>query len=249
MLAQSRLYELSVRPLGRSTADEYYHNGNIWIEGREGNTYTIQISNNSAKRAAFIVSVDGLDVLAGQPAGPNSRGFVLNPGESINIPGWNINNNSAAEFYFSRTRDSYVNSIGGSTANTGVIGAMVFEEFVSSTHSMEDYWSGGIGTAGNPWRGMPTIINNSGQTNNTLNTIQCSASLGTGFGNSVEWNTNIVSFIREAQPVAILAVYYNSAKNLERMGIQLRKKRDTTYTANPFPNYTPGCKPPPGWKS
>ena len=57
MLAQSRIYELAVRPLGRSIADEYYHQGNTWIEGREGNTYTIQISNNSPTRTLFIVSV------------------------------------------------------------------------------------------------------------------------------------------------------------------------------------------------
>lgn len=249
MLAQSRLYELSVRPLGRSTADEYYHNGNTWIEGREGNTYTIQISNNSLNKVMFIVSVDGLDVISGQLAGPNSQGYVLKAGESINIPGWNLNNNSAAEFYFSRTRDSYVNLIGGSTANTGVIGAMVFEELATKLISQKigDYYH--QGTAVNPFQGMPLNTSTRAVAASATNAIQDSASLGTGFGNSVEWNTNTISFNKEAQPVEILAIYYNSAKNLERMGIQLRKKRDISYTANPFPKYTPGCKPPPGWKS
>lgn len=248
MLTQSRLYELCVRPLGRSIADEYYHNGNTWIEGREGNTYTIQISNNSPNRALFIISVDGLDVISGQPAGPNSQGYVLDAGHVVNIPGWNLNNNSAAEFYFSRTRDSYVNLIGGSTASTGVIGAMVFEELTTKLISQKigDYYH--QGTAVHPFHGMPMNTSNRAVAASVTNGMHDSASLGTGFGNSVEWNTSAIVFNKAAQPVEILVIYYNSAKNLERMGIQLRKKRDISYTANPFPNYTPGCSPPPGWK-
>ena len=239
MLAQSRIYELAVRPLGRSIADEYYHQGNTWIEGREGNTYTIQISNNSPKRTLFIVSVDGLDVLAGQPAGPASQGYVLAAGESLNIPGWRLNDGTAAEFYFSRTRDSYVNTIGGSTANTGVIGAMVFTEKVNQLVKRNINYSDTMwaypGTTASAWHTQEDMLN-------------ISQSLGTGFGNQTQWQTASTHFEKNSAPDAVLAIYYNSAKNLERMGIQLRKKRDISYTANPFPNYTPGCSPPPGWK-
>jgi hypothetical protein len=238
MLAQSRIYELAVRPLGRSIADEYYHQGNTWIEGREGNTYTIQISNNSPKQTLFIVSVDGLDVLAGQPAGPASQGYVLAAGESLNIPGWRLNDSTAAEFYFSRTRDSYVNTIGGSTINTGVIGAMVFTEKVNHlvTHRINNQnllWPQNHATTSSLYLNDETVT---------------SQNLGTGFGNQTQWQTNSTHFEKNLTPAAVLAIYYNSAKNLERMGIQLRKKRDISYTANPFPNYTPGCSPPPDWK-
>jgi len=132
MLDNARRYEMIVRPRGRTPADEYYHNGVVWIEGREGNNYTIDIRNNTDRRALFIVSVDGLDVLAGQPAGPSSQGYVVNAHDTVSIPGWKLDDQQAAEFFFSRSRDSYVNAIGGSTSNTGVIGAMVFSEYVET---------------------------------------------------------------------------------------------------------------------
>ena len=120
MFDSTKRYELTIRPLGRKPADEYYHNGSIWIEGREGNNYTIDLTNRSNHRALFILSVDGLDVLEGKTAGLNSQGYIIAGGQTISVPGWKINNNQAAVFYFSRSRDSYVNSIGGSTTNTGV---------------------------------------------------------------------------------------------------------------------------------
>jgi hypothetical protein len=284
-----------VRPRGRTPADEYYHNGVIWIEGREGNNYTIDIRNNTPTRALFIVSVDGLDVLAGQPAGPNSQGYVVNPHNTISIPGWKINNQQAAEFYFSRSRESYVNSIGGSTANTGVIGAMVFAEYTvfTTTHitnnnlrdynlpiSSNRYPDVTASAVDNSWvynkltkstdrridaasvhAALSAIPMNSAEIKtsggifgaNQLANITSSPvtqDVGTGFGNTTQWQTQATQFRRANpdQPDAVLAMYYNTARNLEKMGIRLRKKRDVSYQANPFPAYSnSGCKPPDGW--
>lgn len=266
MLDNFRKYELVVRPLGRTPADEYYFNNAVWIEGREGNSYTIDIKNNSHTRALFIISVDGLDILSGNPAGPDSNGYVLNPYQSLSIPGWKINNSEAAEFFFSRSRDSYVNAIGGSTANTGVIGAMIFSEYVvpAPTYYNPNHWSN------NPtWTTTSqlygTAIGSAYPTSVDLNATRIAAvasnsmsvkssgvsqDVGTGFGNKTNWNTSSVGFVKANpnNPDAVLALYYNTAKNLERMGIRLKKKRDISYQANPFPAYTTGCKPPPDWQ-
>jgi hypothetical protein len=294
MLDNARRYEMIVRPRGRTPADEYYHNGAIWIEGREGNNYTIDIRNNTPIRALFIVSVDGLDVLAGQPAGPNSQGYVVNAYDTVSIPGWKLNDQQAAEFFFSRSRDSYVNAIGGSTSNTGVIGAMVFSEYQDpglSPFNIATYYSGnGGGSAG--WPAQSLAINNtwvgaslSDSSNrridasmvkaaaaaipmnaaevktsggligtamqmNNITSSPVTQDVGTGFGNATQWQTQATQFRRANpdQPDAVLAMYYNTARNLEKMGIRLRTKRDVSYQANPFPAYpSAGCKPPSGW--
>jgi hypothetical protein len=293
MLDNARRYEMIVRPLGRTPADEYYHNGAIWIEGREGNNYTIDIRNNTPSRALFIVSVDGLDVLVGKPAGPSSQGYVVEPYGTISIPGWKINNQEAAEFFFSRSRDSYVNAIGGSTSNTGVIGTMVFAEYLdpsSSPYNIARYYSGNA--VNHNSRTYPAVLNNSwvgasltesadrridasmvkGATaampmshgevktsggildmvaQNAITSSPVTQDVGTGFGNATQWQTQTTQFRRANpdQPDAVLAMYYNTARNLEKMGIRLRKKRDVSYQANPFPAYTTssGCKPPDGW--
>lgn len=320
MLDSQRRYELRVRPLGRRAADEYYHNGSVWIEGRNGNSYTIDISNHTAQRALFIVSVDGLDVLKGKPAGPDSEGYVVDANSTLSIPGWKLNDKEAAEFFFSRNDDSYVNSIGGSTSNTGVIGVMVFSEMVyiqpattfsgclstSGTATPTPYWNylpttnnvgwadpysvydtssvvgsgpaGPVGQKGPAGHGGTlSSINQYSSTlrahavgsnsadrrvthdsfsstltaaNSVFASSPVSQEIGTGFGDSTTWQTTTTMFTRAnpTTPDTILAVYYNTARNLEKMGIHLKKKKDVNRTANAFPAYDPGCKPPPGWE-
>lgn len=277
MLDQGRNYELLVRPRGRTPADEYYHNGAVWIEGREGNNYTVDIRNNTNRRALFIVSIDGLDVIEGQPAGPTSQGYVIGPHETISIPGWKLNNQEAAEFFFSRSRDSYVNAIGGTTTNTGVIGAMIFSEYAdpirqhyytsalinqgitstspSSTPYAQQWTSmlnSPIGTSRSPTITSATVGDTmlQRQSHNTITSSPITQEVGTGFGQATTWQTQATKFRRANpdHPDAMLVMYYNTARNLEKMGIKLRTKRDASYQANPFPGYTTtGCKPPTGW--
>jgi hypothetical protein len=316
MLDSQRKYELKVRPLGRKAADEYYHNGSIWIEGRNGNSYTVDISNHTNQRALFIVSVDGLDVLKGKPAGPDSEGYVVDANSTVSIPGWKLNDKEAAEFFFSRNDDSYVNSIGGSTSNTGVIGAMVFSEMVyiqpattwtglqsiGGTATPSPFWnhlpttntvgwtdpydvfgsssssvtdsglagpSGSPGPAGAVGQYSATLSANAVGVNSIARRVTydshsaiptssksvfasspVSQEIGTGFGDTTSWQTTTTTFTRAnpSTPDVILAVYYNTARNLEKMGIQLRKRKDVGRTANAFPAYEPGCKPPERWK-
>lgn len=276
MLDNQRRYELVIRPLGRSPADEYYHNQAIWVEGREGNRYTIDITNHTYARALFIVSVDGLDVLEGKTAGLNSQGYVLNGKETLSIPGWKINDNEAAEFYFSSARDSYVNNIGKDTSNTGVIGAMIFSEYVAPYYQYSNTISNPVaplypwdltrqysgtadsalsgGSFGSLSVGSVAPMAKGMTQNNVFHTSATPSSVtqevGTGFGEATDWQTITTSFTRAnpSTPDTILAVYYNTAKNLERMGIQLRRKKNYVRSANPFPGYSTGCPTPPNWK-
>lgn len=320
MLDSQRKYELRIRPLGRRAADEYYHNGAIWIEGRNGNRYTVDICNHTNQRVLFIVSVDGMDILKGKPAGPDSEGYLVDAMSTVAIPGWKLNDNEAAEFFFSRSDDSYVNSIGGNTSNTGVIGAMVFSERAPVYTQSSQWLHNGYGTGQSPFNGWPTTSatwstgtygindtysvnssmpisgsgsilrsnapgmfgssgpagpvgaigpagtssqlsvdsrrvdasNNSYTTtvNSVFTTSPVQQEIGTGFGDVTEWQTTATTFARAnpTTPDAILAVYYNTARNLEKMGIQLKKKKDVARIANAFPAYSPGCKPPVDWK-
>ena len=276
MFDATRQYEITIRPLGRNPADEYFHNGAVWIEGREGNNYTIELTNRSNVCSLFILSVDGLDVLEGKPAGLNSQGYVIPAGNTVSVPGWKVNDQQAAEFYFSRSRESYVNSIGGSTANTGVIGAMIFAEYTQ----LEDYYMStgkAQGTAINntwvasslynsPTRRIDTTMVKAAAASIPMNSAEVKTSgglssqayvsqeVGTGFGNATDWQTVSTQFRRNnpTQPDTIMAIYYNTARNLEKMGIRLRRKNDVQYKADPFPAYSSStslsCSTPPGWK-
>jgi hypothetical protein len=262
MFDNQRRYELVIRPLGRNPADEYLHEDNIFIEGREGNSYTIDLRNHTNQQALFILSVDGLDVLEGKPAGLESQGYIVPGYGSVNVPGWKLNNKQAAEFYFSRSRESYVNQIGGQTTNTGVVGVLVISEAYDTSftpfemsqaygNSWRNYRSppmwGNFGKS-DPYQTKDTIVGqctNSAKSTKSMNYVE--QDVGTGFGGTTNWKTVTESF-RRANPTipdTMLAIYYNTAKNLEKMGIRLRHKRDAGYMADPFPSYSGGCKPPP----
>lgn len=83
-------------------------------------------------------------------------------------------------------------------------------------------------------------------------------SLGTGFGKPTDFNTYEVSFNRANpnNPDATFAFYYDTVKNLRRMGIPVeqfsRHYSEPNYGSNPFPSSphvtTTGCRPPAGWK-
>jgi hypothetical protein len=96
----------------------------------------------------------------------------------------------------------------------------------------------------------PVISTQAALFRNSLVASSYNSSLGTGFGETVNQKLTHEHFqvATPGQPQAILAVYYNTAKNLEKMGIRLRRRKDVSYQADPFPAYNTGCSPPPGWK-
>jgi hypothetical protein len=118
---------LSVLIKGKSIT-EYPHNGQVFVEGRSGSNFEIEIINHNGFRVEAIVSVDGLSVIDGKDAGPTSPGYLLEAGETIRIPGWKLNDQQVAAFEFAAKSGSYAGQSTGSTRNTGVIGLMVYRE-------------------------------------------------------------------------------------------------------------------------
>lgn len=100
----------------------------VRLTGRVGERYILEYRNYSATRTREIVAtVDGLDVLNGQPGELRYRGYVLKPGAVLRIEGFRKNDREVAAFRFARPGDSYAaNSDAGSPSNLGVIGTAVF---------------------------------------------------------------------------------------------------------------------------
>lgn len=72
--------------------------------------------------------------------------------------------------------------------------------------------------------------------------------LGVGWGDKIDHQIEVVDFQRKnkTDPTALIAVYYDDLKGLQNRGIVTTAKTDEL--PDPFPTYTSGCKPPPGWK-
>jgi hypothetical protein len=72
--------------------------------------------------------------------------------------------------------------------------------------------------------------------------------LGTEFGRRNQHQVQEVAFNREAQPVVVFEIHYDSRAALEARGISLSGRQ---HIARAFPNDQPGgvgCKPPRGWQ-
>jgi hypothetical protein len=102
--------------------------GNNYTTGVAGERYSILVKNKSPGRIEIVVSVDGLDVIDGQPAAPAKRGYLLDAFGDVEIEGFRTSTNAVAAFRFGSVEQSYAELKHGDSRNVGVIGIALFNE-------------------------------------------------------------------------------------------------------------------------
>jgi hypothetical protein len=125
------LFELSVAvpsKHGNSKIPEYGHKGLTFIEGRRSQSYILKLRNDSAQRVLALVSIDGLNVVDGQPCTPQARGYVVPAYSTVDIEGWRTSLSEVRQFKFETKEQSYVKGTTGEVQNCGVIAAKFFSE-------------------------------------------------------------------------------------------------------------------------
>lgn len=106
----------------------YGHDGRTFVEGRENTAFSLRIKNNTASRIEAVVSVDGLSVVDGEAAKPDSRGYIIPAYGAYEIPGWRMDTDKCAKFIFKKGGESYAVKSGSSSSDVGVIGLMAWSE-------------------------------------------------------------------------------------------------------------------------
>lgn len=99
-----------------------------FVVGKQDSDYSIVVKNRCKSRLEVVLSVDGLDVIDGKPASFSKRGYVIAPGETLEVKGWRSSPETVARFKFSTVAGSYANLRHGDHRNVGVIGLAVFTE-------------------------------------------------------------------------------------------------------------------------
>ena len=87
--------------------DLVQHRSTLQLQGREGQRYRLWLNNLGNATYEVVSTVDGLDVLNGQPGSLKNRGYVLEPGESLVIEGFRKNEREVAAFRFASPDDAY----------------------------------------------------------------------------------------------------------------------------------------------
>lgn len=115
-----------------NSVKEYEHQGQVFVEGKQGTEFSIRLKNNTHKRCLAVITVDGKSIIDGAPGNiDNGGGYVVEAYSSATIPGWRLDNNNIAKFVFSSPEDSYVAQSDDEPEamdNIGVIGCAVFYE-------------------------------------------------------------------------------------------------------------------------
>ncbi len=99
-----------------------------FVIGEAGQRYSIVLRNLTPNRLECVVSVDGLDVLDGQPASFAKRGYLVDGHGEVEIDGFRQSMDTVAAFRFGSVRGSYANQKHGETRNVGIIGVALFHE-------------------------------------------------------------------------------------------------------------------------
>ncbi len=102
-------------------------NGRTLIVGADGQRYKIVVRNATTARFEVVASVDGLDVIDGNPADPNRRGYIVDPHDVLVIDGFRTSDANVAAFRFGRVAESYAAQTSGDR-NVGIVGLAIFAE-------------------------------------------------------------------------------------------------------------------------
>jgi hypothetical protein len=243
-LAVGRLADVTVidRDTGE-TLPTYYHRGEQWVAGRPGAHYAIQIRSQHSQRLLAVTSVDGVNVVTGETAAVDQRGYVFDPWSGYGIAGWRKSDSEIAAFTFTSIPKSYAART-GRAANVGVIGVALFRESappmlqVAPQSRYREEAEAGSAAA-------PTARAESKAANEAADMASAGAlarapapapSLGTGHGRREESVVSQVAFERERpQPNEVIRIRYDSRENLVAMGV-IRTPAPRPRQLDPFPN-------------
>ena len=101
--AERQRFELSVIVDGAPAA-EYPFRDKTYIEALRGRSFTLRLHNPTAERIAVALSVDGLNVIdAKRTTAGKATKWILSPGQTVEIPGWQVSGETSRRFFFTDT--------------------------------------------------------------------------------------------------------------------------------------------------
>ena len=230
-----------VAVINRTTGERlqvYRHGGRMYVEGRVGERYAVEMRNRTGGRILTVLSVDGVNAVTGQTAATSQSGYVLSAWNRAEIAGWRKDMSDVAAFYFTALPDAYAART-GRPENVGVIGVAVYKEYVEPPRALLEApamaksestgrLSAGDGAAAPAPRSAQAAPESLAPRNK-----MAEDKLGTGHGERIHAPTYSTEFRRASStPSESIAIYYDSRQNLIALGIIPRYAR----LPQPFPN-------------
>lgn len=206
----------------------YPHHGRRYVAGEPGHEYAVRIRNCSGRRMLAVVSVDGVNAITGETASPSQSGYVIEPGDYVNVDGWRKDMEQTAAFYFTDPADSYASRT-GRPGDLGVIGVAVFLEDapVAEQRIESDTAAAGV----------PAPAAKEAAQSDAAGRLYSSPTLGTGHGRRVDSPVQYADFVRASdRPDEVVRIQYESRERLASLGVLPKPIHRPSYRdPDPFP--------------
>jgi hypothetical protein len=216
-------FELSVL-LDGCPAAEYPFRDRTYIEALRGRSFSLRLHNPTAERVAVALSVDGLNVLdAKRTTAEEATKWILAPGQTVEIPGWQVSGETSRRFFFTDTGRSYARWI-GDTRNVGTIEAVFFREKARPPQPVVKVSPfGPLGETGrardsddSAERKSSTARVEGGLPNTAAEADRFAA---TGIGERTRFPVQWVHFDEDPVPAASISLRYEYRRELVRLGV------------------------------
>ncbi len=240
-------YEVSLEDEFGNSLQKFQHRGQAFAMGRMGQRYNLRVSNHTGRRVEAVVSVDGRDVLSGQPGDyKGQRGYLVPAWGSVLIEGFRTSMSDVAAFRFTSPGDSYSSRL-GSPENVGVIGAAFFPEAApppppprpvyrmpSRPYPSDDAYKsrgdydrkggsgGSLGSRGPAAESSAQAAPSPSRRSADAYRDESASNIGTQYGEQTNSEVTEVSFqrARPSRPDQLLVVRYDDRDGLEARGIR-----------------------------
>lgn len=241
---------------------KHSHDDKTFIEARSGTEYSIKIKNNYWARQLAVITVDGVNVISGEPAGSGvGQGYIVSGYGTIDIKGFRKDTDSVGAFKFTKKGNSYCNEqgLGG---NNGVIGVRIYAEKQKPII---------VGYKLDNDRGIPrrilckSSVSDISQKSFTLSqpdmantysvsddNVLCSYNtsnspdfdLGTTWGKQINDSVTYVTFDTDENSYNDYIIFYDTKQSLQKIGIQFNQEKQVFYPTA----FGAFAKPPKGWR-
>jgi len=206
-----------------------YNRGNkIYVVGKPGTKFAIQLLNQTSKERLAVVSVDGINTVTGEEAHPSQQGYVIPPLGFMAINGWRKSRDETIPFSFQLDYPTSLHAGSGPrTRNAGAIGVAIFDAAKSTEGVVE------VDTA--PPAALPAGIP---QPPTNRPALDASAEVDSKPQDQKQATHGMRLFERATPaPLYYIQIYYDAYENLVAQGIIIETTQPRNY---PFPNAFPG---------
>lgn len=204
-------------------APEYSARGRIYVEALKGKDFVVRLSNPTSGRIAVALSVDGRNVIdAKRTSSLEAVKWILGPGQTLDVPGWQVSGETARRFFFTETSKSYAKWL-GDTANVGTIEAVFYREKHRRPEIVHKDAAAGqkCEAAASDTAEAPAAPQSGRLEKKTRSSDSFAA---TGIGERTDFPVEWVAFEEEKTPAARIALRYEFRAELVRLGVLPREE-------------------------